>query len=647
MLPILTLKKITLLIVLLMLFTQLKAQLCTGNLGDPVFTIDFGSGLNPIGPALAPGVTTYTYIPGTPNNGQYTIANAITGLNPGWLQAVRNHTQNDNNGYMMVVNANTTIDAFYETTINNLCPNTTYEFSAWVINLLINVGNRPNIKFTIENNGIPITNIATGNIIEGNATNWQKYGILFTTPATVGTITFKMSNENIGGGAGNDFAIDDITFSPCGPLITNIINNAATTTQNVCEGDMQNYILSALANGFTDPIYQWQELTFNPITQQNFYNDMSGKTNLQNVINFNGFTPGGYFYRLTIAERNSPNCRIISAPFNLNVVPKPTGRAINSGGIVCVGGNIQLNVDVDDGPGTTYSWVGSNPSFNSSLKNPILNNVSPNDAGFYIVTVTKNGCIKTSQTLVNVTAPPIANINIATATICQATQVNLVASGGTTYSWQPTTGLNNPNIANPIASPNITTTYTVTVGSGTCTAQATTTITVLNNALANAGDDKKTNIGKSVTLNGSATGDDLTYFWTPTTYLDDANKLNPIATPPPGIWTYTLHAKAGSCITSIDEVLVTVYPEIKIANAFTPNGDGINDTWNIPSIGGYNNPHLIIFNRQGQIVYENLGVFNGWDGKFKGNDLPTSTYYYKLYISEENKTYTGWVLLSR
>ena len=234
--------------------TEINAQVCTGALGDPVINIDFGRGSNQFGPPIAE--TTYAYQAGTPNDGQYTIVKTTAGLNPGWHQDVANHTPNDPNGYFMLVNANEVKNTFYEKTVQ-VCANTTYQFSAFVINILRNPGIKPNIKFTIEYNNTTV-DFFTNDIPEGGPTDWKKYTKAFTTPTGVTSVTLRMTNENPGG-VGNDVAIDDITFSACGPEIISSINNVGTKA-DLCSGESETYVLKAnVGTGYENPVYQWQE----------------------------------------------------------------------------------------------------------------------------------------------------------------------------------------------------------------------------------------------------------------------------------------------------------------------------------------------------------------------------------------------------
>lgn len=616
-----------------------EAQTCSGTLGDPIAAAgtDFGRGNSTNGNELGAAVTTYTFVNGTPNDGQYTIIKTTNGLNPGWHQGIVNHTPNDPNGYMMVVNANFSQGTFYQNTVNDLCPNTTYEFSAWIINILNRSGIKPNVKFIIENTVGTTTTIIkefdTGDILEGSGTDWKFYGTVFSTPASLGTIRLKMVNINPGG-TGNDLAIDDINFRPCGPNITTSTNGAST---QLCAGESQAMRLFAdVSTGYTTPTYQWQK------EANNNWADIPSATALSLDIVTNPAV-GTYRYRLLVAEQGniqSANCRIASNPIVITVHDLPNPIASNNAN-VCEGGEIKLSVDV----GQSFSWIGPN-GFSSTAQNPTIGNATLNNGGNYTVTVKSAfGCEASRTIAVSVLPAFTAIISASSADICEGNSTQLTASGGTTYTWLPVTGLSNPNIANPLVSPATTTTYTVTVGNGVCEDRRSITINVLKNPIADAGPDKKVLVGASVVLNGKATGSNVSYNWQPTDYLDDPTKLNPIATPPIDI-SYKLVVQNNCEITS-DEVKVTVVQKIEIPNTFSPNGDNINDTWNIPVVELFPLAKLKIFNRAGGLIYNGTSTTAAWDGRYKGGDLPVGTYYYTLYLNDEYKIYSGWVLLTR
>lgn len=147
----------------------------------------------------------------------------------------------------------------------------------------------------------------------------------------------------------------------------------------------------------------------------------------------------------------------------------------------------------------------------------------------------------------------------------------------------------------------------------------------------NAGTDQTIVDGDVVTLNGSGTGNITSIAWTPNSTLTGANTFNPVAKPRTNT-TYTLAIVESNGCSSADDVIITVIPYcVKPMNAFTPNGDGINDRWLVTS-GGACTKQVIakVFNRYGELVYSNENYNNDWDGKYKGNPVPDGTYYYVL-----------------
>jgi gliding motility-associated-like protein len=115
-------------------------------------------------------------------------------------------------------------------------------------------------------------------------------------------------------------------------------------------------------------------------------------------------------------------------------------------------------------------------------------------------------------------------------------------------------------------------------------------------------------------------------------------------------WTIT----NGPCPASTDSMLVTIKDclTIIIPNAFSPNGDGVNDVLVITNIGSYPENRLQIFNRYGNLVLDRAPYNNDWDGRSQtgalfGDILPESTYYYVLDLGNDTEAYTGYIYLRR
>ncbi len=180
---------------------KIKAQLCKGSLGDAIVNLNFGSGTSTHGSVLGTGITSYIYSSAYfPMDGSYTIENSTVGFGSVWW-STKDHTGNTG-GYMMVVNASISkTDYFYKKTVNGLCSNTTYEFAAWVMNLLRSQENSPpNITFMIETTGGTLINsYVTGTIPLQSSPVWRQYGFYFTTPANTSSVVIRMRNNSAGG----------------------------------------------------------------------------------------------------------------------------------------------------------------------------------------------------------------------------------------------------------------------------------------------------------------------------------------------------------------------------------------------------------------------------------------------------------------
>jgi gliding motility-associated-like protein len=86
---------------------------------------------------------------------------------------------------------------------------------------------------------------------------------------------------------------------------------------------------------------------------------------------------------------------------------------------------------------------------------------------------------------------------------------------------------------------------------------------------------------------------------------------------------------------------------VAIVNTFTPNGDGVNDTWEIKNIHDYPNSTVEILNRNGSRVFYSINYPIAWDGKYNGGDLPAGTYYYVIRLDNTSKPLSGWVTILR
>jgi len=204
-----------------------------------------------------------------------------------------------------------------------------------------------------------------------------------------------------------------------------------------------------------------------------------------------------------------------------------------------------------------------------------------------------------------------------------------VTGNATTYSWSPTTGVSNPNIATPVLTPSTSTTYTLTGTLGICTLQRTFTLNVVPGASANAGPDAVIIAGDVYPMQATASAG--TYLWTPSSGLSATNILNPDASPAVTT-TYTLNVTTPLGCVASDNMVLTVVPYcVKPRNAFSPNGDGVNDKWLVTdNFGCVTRISAQVFNRYGAKIFEANDYKNTWDGTRDGKPLPDGTYYYVI-----------------
>lgn len=143
-----------------------------------------------------------------------------------------------------------------------------------------------------------------------------------------------------------------------------------------------------------------------------------------------------------------------------------------------------------------------------------------------------------------------------------------------------------------------------------------------------AGKDTVVLQGGEIRLKGTAAGSNLSYKWSPSLGLNRDDIPDPVASPFDDM-TYTLTVTSDQGCVSMDKVFLKVLKEPEVPNAFSPNGDGMNDLWNIKYLESYSNASVKVFSRYGALVYvSNGGYAAPWNGQMNGIDLPSGTYYY-------------------
>lgn len=308
----------------------------------------------------------------------------------------------------------------------------------------------------------------------------------------------------------------------------------------------------------------------------------------------------------------------------------------------------------------TYSWRFDDPASGGSntsvSKNPTHTYTAD---GIYRVTMicTSGAGCKDSITIpMDIIHPqPTADFTSDSTSICETQSVkfgdNSTGADGTVNKW--TWDFDNGSASElqfpPSQTYNTAKVYNIqlqvenTLG---CKDTATKQFTVFANPVMTAGRDTVLLEGGEITLNAAASGNGLQFLWTPNLYLSNNKVLRPVLKGMPEDMTYTLLVVAQGGCWREDDVFVKLLKAPVIPNTFTPNDDGINDTWRILYLESYPECRIRVFNRDGQAIYESLGYkVPGWDGKYNGKKLPFGTYYYVIEPGSGRKPITGYVTL--
>ena len=231
------------------------------------------------------------------------------------------------------------------------------------------------------------------------------------------------------------------------------------------------------------------------------------------------YPPGTYTVSLIV--KSSSGCFTDTVNHVITIPPLPVinaGRDTNT----CLG-PVQLNAT----GGVSYAWSPTSGLSNPNISNPVAN---PSVTTSYIVTGSNGTCTAKDTVKVYAGTPLVINAN-PISTVCSGNSVTLSASGGTTYSWSPSTGLNNTNTSNPVATPTSTITYTVFGSNSTgCAGTSTITLTVPT-PVASISGNTTVCLGNSTTLHASSTPAPTGYSWSPASWLSCTTCANPVVTP--------------------------------------------------------------------------------------------------------------------
>jgi len=284
----------------------------------------------------------------------------------------------------------------------------------------------------------------------------------------------------------------------------------------------------------------------------------------------------------------------------------------------------------------------NHPDQSETDENPVLDKLyrhqypvfhTPATVNYTVLMRTYSGltCVNEKMQVITLKADPEVSMTLADHTCAETTPFQITATelhgynGTGVFSGK---GVSADGFFNPAKAGTGTQviSYIFTAENG-CADTVSKQITVNPTPKVVAGKDILLLEGGGVTLNPTASGNNLTYKWTPAIGLNQDNIMNPVATPLVNT-TYKLTVTSADGCTNADEINIIVLKAPVIPNTFTPNNDGINDIWNIKYLDSYPDVTVEVFNRYGERVYYSKGYSIPWDGRYKGTEMPVGTYYY-------------------
>ena len=442
-------------------------------------------------------------------------------------------------------------------------------------------------------------------------------------------------------------------------VITMVVNpvvapsvGITASINNICAGTPVTFTATPV-NGGAAPVYQWQ------------------------VNGINAGTNSPTFNSSTLANNDAVTCIITSntvcaTPANVtsnsivmavNPYVTPSVSIAASANPICTGSPVTFTATAVNGGGApAYQWRvnGTNSGTNSATfssstlaNGDVVNCVITSNATCRTVPTAASNNI--SITVMPSVSPSVVIVPSAN-NICAGTPVTFTATptdGGSApvYQWLlngNNTGTNSETFtSNSLANGDLLSCRLTTNALCAVPASITSnTVTMIIHPLpvVDGGGNKTIEQGDKTRLNATASGTIADITWTPSEGLDNNKILTPNASPLTTT-VYTLTVQSADGCVGMATVTVTVLLDITIPNTFTPNGDGVNDRWEIKNLKEYPDCTVKIFDRWGQQVYNSRGYYTAWDGTFNGKPVSFGTYYYVINLNNNTPPLGGWVAI--
>ena len=426
-------------------------------------------------------------------------------------------------------------------------------------------------------------------------------------------------------------------------------NNNIQADQVICFGNTPATLTGSVpAGGEGGYTFIWQQSTSGP---DSGWTTATGTSNTQNYSP-PALTQHTWFRRIVISGPNTHT----SVPVMVTVKPAMSNNKVSTSQTICfnTAPSTLTGTMPTGGSGTyTYLWEisteGPDKGFTTATG---VNNKQDYNSGPLTQTVwlrrmvTSESCERLVSEAIKIIVTPLPKAPEAKATvICAGSKATLTANGnGGRLEWYASAAGGNPiatgnNYTTPVLQH--TTSYFVQEVSQSCASERREVKVTVQEPNVSAGPDVTIVKGRSAELQASG---GIKYSWAPAETLSNPNVANPTASPEVTT-TYTVTVETEGGCTFTDQVTVTVLPHVYIPNTFTPNRDGVNDTWEILNIEKYPNCKVQVFNQWGGQVFVSDGYKQPWDGLQQGKELPIATYYYIIQLERTEKPISGSVTI--
>ena len=302
-----------------------------------------------------------------------------------------------------------------------------------------------------------------------------------------------------------------------------------------------------------------------------------------------------------------------------------------------------IDITVSGGSGTfVFQWSdGSTAEDRSNIL-----------AGVYRVLVTDGNNCTLNDTITVISEVTVTADAGEDATICSGASIQLQGAGIGTPSWDPSPFLSDETILDPVAAGMTeTTTFVLTITETAsiygCYNNDSVTVNLYPSTGLEVTEDTFVISGNSIQL--EATGGPFDqYRWEPVTGLDISTVPDPIATPIEST-RYFVFALNGYGCEEVNSVFIEVIEDIQAYNVFSPNGDGINDYFEINNSERFPEMLVEVYGRWGDQLFSTVGYGSGneWDGTAHGKEAPVGTYYYIIVPYQGAKPISGNVTIIR